>query len=188
MRPVRSVVLAWFVASGLQVLGCGAETEPSPSATPARPKIEAVVEEPAEGRQQPATPGRAAPAPSASKGFEPSLSREKLFDIGDPERPAPGLDLEGLAASDREEGVSPPRGAVDVIRDRARYRHESGKVGPEGTRDQRVGTAEAGVALPVDEKESVLIRGGVRVDYETNDGALVDAPEPAVTVGVEVRF
>jgi hypothetical protein len=190
-RPRTASWVGLLAAGWLLVSGCGADaTDPSPT-QPLAAKEPLASRAPAVREAVPVQPGPASRSGEPSREpqtGEPDLSLDQLFDIGDAEAPNEGLDLRALSDAGALDAPPPPRNAADVIRERARYRHESGKVGPEGTSDQRVGVAEAGVAVPVDDDESVHIRGGVRVDYETDEGSMVDAPEPAPTVGVEVRF
>ena len=187
--------LRWRLAGVLLVLGCNAEpghdsgeVVDAPQETRTATVPAPVTPQPEATAQANATPATSSSPPAAVSLETPELSLEQLFDIRKAEPSPPGLDLEALAKEGADVDTTHVPGAVDTLRERTRVRHESGKVGPEGARDQRVGVAEAGVAVPVNKDESVHLRSGVRVDYETDDGVLVDDPDPTPTVGVEVRF
>lgn len=146
------------------------------------------ADEPAGADSSPAA--AAAPPAAAAPQPEPpgpgALPLESLLRLPAREPGAPvGLDvdrnphLRAPAPGSAAEASRPP------LRDRVRVDHRSESAGVPGPREKTLGRTEADVRVPV--KDSVDLRGGVRVDSRQGDGTLEEL-EPTPSVGVDVRF
>lgn len=184
--------MGWLAVLGLVIGACGGEPESAATRAPEPGAPARIVPADPPPRhagspqvRQESTSGITASQPGTAEPA-PRLTREQLFDIGELPPAGGELDLEAIA---REGSVAPlDPGGGSEISNRARYRHQSDELGPEGPGRRQVGTAEGGVAVPVAPDESVQLRGGVRVDYERDREGTVDGAEPIPTVGVELEF
>jgi hypothetical protein len=168
--PDASVVMASRPVPPVDLpLNGAAEPEPAAQSIP-EPAAESVLEPAAQ------------PSPEPPRASQPALDPvplEKLLGHK-PEyrRPEPVLVLE--APEEPTPGAAP--GAPSPVQ----VRHRSQEIGPMGPDRRKVGDAEVGVSVPVD--DSVRLKGGVRVDYDQDPKKERTQIESTPTVGVEVRF
>jgi len=206
-----AVVALVLVAGGLAYRTFAPDSAPegpaaAPTSAPSPDAPEAPLEPPADApatafappapASRTAVPSEAAPAPSEP----PALARREAA----AEAPAtvPLEDLLRLPAIDptTPQGLEvdrnphlrvPPdevasQAARPSLRDRVRVEHREERVGRPGPAERTVGQTDTHVRVPV--KDSVELRGGVRVESErAGDGDLEDVGA-SPNVGVDVRF
>jgi len=196
-----SLMLSWRVALLVVALAAllaaylierskpSAATHAEPGSVPSEPLVQ----------ERPAVPPAAAPL--VPDLVEAPGADQAVAALPQPERTEPEpIPLENLLRvpqggpleTDRNPHLRAPEpdaaaeAARPSLRERVRVGHRSEQAGVPGPRERTVGQTDASVSVPV--KDSVNLRGGVRVDSRREgDGALEDV-EPAPSVGIDVRF
>jgi len=154
---------------------------------PEPPEIAPVV--PAPDAPDPAVPPApaplaGAPAPLAA-GTPDAVPLERLLKLP-AQGPGASVGLEVDRNPHLRAGAPEPDARREgSLRDRVRVEHREEPAGV-GGREKTVGQTEASVRVPV--KDSVDLRGGVRVDSQREGSGEIEEVEPAPSVGIDVRF